>query len=101
MVLANRDFKKGDKVVVVRVCSHGDWKTATLHPEKWQTLIQGREGIFQKWFSNLYGDFARVDFDGVLYDIEPINILPKFFYSHNFWIYRSAKPINILPSAQT
>lgn len=75
MVLGNRDFKQGDRVVVVRVCSHGDWKTATLHPEKWQTLNQGREGIFKSWFSNLYGDFARVDFDGVIYDIEPINIL--------------------------
>ena len=60
------------KMIVTRDASHGDWKTASVHPDRWPTLKAGTEVEFINEWENFYGRWVRVRGpNGSEYDIEP------------------------------
>ena len=59
-------------MIVTRDASHGDWKTASVHPDRWPTLKAGTEVEFINEWENFYGRWVRVRGpNGSEYDIEP------------------------------
>lgn len=64
-------FKKGQKFILKQSVSHGDWKTASVHPEKYPVLKKGTEVVVEKVWVNFYGTQVRVKTpNGSYYDIE-------------------------------
>jgi hypothetical protein len=64
-------YKEGQKVILKRAVSHGDWKTASVFPDRYPTLEKGTEVEVVKVWSNFYGTQVRVkEPNGRIYDIE-------------------------------
>lgn len=66
------DLKVGDVLTLKRPGIHGDWKTATVFPDRWPTLPIGTKVKFVKRWLNFYGVQIRVDApNGATYDLDP------------------------------
>jgi hypothetical protein len=67
------------KKMILKVdANHGDWKTASVHKDRWPTLRAGTEVEFVKEWNNLYGRWLSVKApNGSLYDIQPHKLEEK------------------------
>jgi hypothetical protein len=72
------ELQKGDELVLTEAGHHGDWKTASIFPDRWPALPVGEVVIFERQFTNFYGRwFTVVTKGGKSYDLEPHLLLVK------------------------
>lgn len=64
----------GEMIEFDRDVSHGDWKTASVFPDRWPTIPKGTKVKMVGWMQNLYGVFVRVEHNGERYDIEDFKV---------------------------
>lgn len=56
---------------------HADWKTASVHPDRWPTLKKGTHVTLLERWSNYYGNWLKVQGpNGSKYDISPAKVKP-------------------------
>jgi hypothetical protein len=67
--------KIGDLVEFDRDVDHGDWKTASVRPNRWPTIKKGTQYEVVGFYDNFYGQHVRVKHATDTYDIEMHRII--------------------------
>lgn len=71
-------FNKGDKIALTKNSGHGDYKSVCAFPDRWPLLQEGTVVEFVETWTNLIGDWARVQApNGSIYDIKPHHLGKK------------------------
>lgn len=65
----------GHKVIAIRDCEEGDWKTCLAGRKKLIPLKKGEIGLLCEIWNNFYGQWARVELkNGDFCDVNPRNL---------------------------
>ena len=64
-------FKIGEEFIATEDVNHEDWKTVMARPDLYPVIKKGERVKFLGRFINMYGEFARVEYDGRRYDLNP------------------------------
>lgn len=64
----------GELVEFTNDVDHGDWKTASVHKDRWPTIPKGTKCRMVGWMQNMYGVHVRVEHAGQLYDVDSAKV---------------------------
>jgi hypothetical protein len=54
------NLTKGQKLILTKNTSTGDWKTALVRPEDFPNMLKGDIVVFEKTMQNFYGNWYGV-----------------------------------------
>lgn len=76
----NKKFNDNEKAVTARIVNHGDWKTASVFPDRYKPIPENTEVKVIRTWSNCYGLWVRVEGpNGSHYDVREDDL-------HKVWI---------------
>lgn len=60
----------GEMIEFIKDVDHGDWKTASIHKDRWPTIKKGTKVEVVGYMQNYFGVHIKVKYNNITYDIE-------------------------------